>query len=368
MVNAADLERTERGLVDLIYAAMLGESDWQAFLDSLNAEVPGGISTLFFHDEAAAGGAISLGSGLERCDMRAYAEHYAALNPWMRRVAATPLGTGIVGERILPREQFLRTEYYADFLRRGGIEAGIGVTLFRERSCTFLLSTLTARVDPDENEVVATLLTRLAPHLARAFRHYRCGGFGTALAQYGRSLLEAPDLAVLMIGEGARLRSASPAAERLLASGDLVRLGVTGELRLCDRDADALLRALLSRRHQGARQHELRLGGRRLTLIRAETGGVIEFFGGPSVALVIEDRPQALPDAGADALAGRYGLTPAERRVAGGILAGLTLAGIAARGGVSRETVRGQLKAVYAKTGVNSQAALVRLGLAGNAG
>jgi DNA-binding CsgD family transcriptional regulator len=50
-----------------------------------------------------------------------------------------------------------------------------------------------------------------------------------------------------------------------------------------------------------------------------------------------------------------FGLSPAEARVARGIIGGQTLEAIAGDFGVSRETVRSQLKTVLAKTGVKRQ-------------
>ncbi|WP_353183122.1 helix-turn-helix transcriptional regulator [Bosea sp. (in: a-proteobacteria)] len=354
----------ERDLTDLIYAALLGEGSWQAFLDRLNEIVPGGISTLFFHDHGLARGGISLASGLEAGIAEAYAAYYVGVNPWMRNVAATPLRIGIVGERIVPREDFIRTEYYADFLRKREIEAGVGVTLWREETCSFLLSTLTSRIAPEENQQIADLLSRLSPHLVRAFRYYRAGRFGSVAAQFGSSLLESPQIGVVIVGEGMKVRAISPAGERCLAAGTVVGLGPTGKLRLRDDGAALLLRQMLSRSHAGARSRILHLGSHRLTIIRNDSEGENGYFSGPTAALLIEEAQPEATAADIDWLTRRFGLTRAEARVAAGISKGLTLAMIAGQAGISQETVRVQLKAVYAKTGVNSQAALVRLALA----
>ena len=64
-------------------------------------------------------------------------------------------------------------------------------------------------------------------------------------------------------------------------------------------------------------------------------------------------------------LQGLFDLTPAEARVARGIGEGRTVETIAAAFGISRETVRNQLKAVMAKTGLRRQVELAGL-LAGN--
>ena len=63
----------------------------------------------------------------------------------------------------------------------------------------------------------------------------------------------------------------------------------------------------------------------------------------------------------ADLLTGLFDLTPAEARVARAIAGGQTIDEAAAALGVSRETIRTQLRAVLAKTGTTRQAELVRL-------
>jgi DNA-binding CsgD family transcriptional regulator len=60
-----------------------------------------------------------------------------------------------------------------------------------------------------------------------------------------------------------------------------------------------------------------------------------------------------------------FGLTPAEQRLAWGLAQGGSLKTIAAAQNVSINTLRNQLQAIYDKTGVNRQAALVSLLLEG---
>ena len=57
----------------------------------------------------------------------------------------------------------------------------------------------------------------------------------------------------------------------------------------------------------------------------------------------------------------RYGLTAREARVALHLAAGGSVADYAAQYGLSEQTVRTQLKAAFAKTGVNRQSALANL-------
>jgi DNA-binding NarL/FixJ family response regulator len=56
---------------------------------------------------------------------------------------------------------------------------------------------------------------------------------------------------------------------------------------------------------------------------------------------------------------GRYGLTAAETRLASMLMEGLALEQIATRLGVSRNTLRSQLRQIFRKTGTRRQAELV---------
>jgi DNA-binding CsgD family transcriptional regulator len=76
--------------------------------------------------------------------------------------------------------------------------------------------------------------------------------------------------------------------------------------------------------------------------------------------LLLFDEIRAEPP-GTAAWRTRYGLTPAEVRVAESLAAGLSVRAIADRHGVTYETARTQLKAVLSKTGANRQSELVSL-------
>ncbi|BAT61062.1 bacterial regulatory proteins, luxR family [Variibacter gotjawalensis] len=77
------------------------------------------------------------------------------------------------------------------------------------------------------------------------------------------------------------------------------------------------------------------------------------------ICLAVPVVPRDVP--GAELLQGLFDLTPAEARVARAIGAARPIDTIAKALGVSALTVRTQLKAVFAKTGVRGQAELVRL-------
>jgi DNA-binding CsgD family transcriptional regulator len=83
-------------------------------------------------------------------------------------------------------------------------------------------------------------------------------------------------------------------------------------------------------------------------------------FLGARVLLTFADLgPKPGPDPGL--LASLFGLTAAEARLASRLAGGAALNEVAAQLGISRETARNQLKAVFAKTETHRQAELVAL-------
>lgn len=360
--NLAELEALADELIETIHAALLGETGWQSFIDRLNAIAPGALSTLFFHDAAGKGGAVAYLAGIEGREtaLAAYEAYYSKRNPWMRRVAATPLGTGIIGEQIVPRDAFNGSEYYNDYVRPNGLETGIGLTIFKDERCYFVLSTLTDDRDIDRNLARAGLFTRIAPALDRAFRYYRSDAYRAAAMELGDGIAAAENLGLLLVDDAMRVVKASPLGESALSAGNVVGLGPLGRVRLCDPGAQAVLQAMLDRRAGGASgdvHTDARLG---IRLIRVGGTAAAQYFAGPMVAILIGDAA-GRPVIDASQLARLYSLTPAELRVVSAIVAGDGITRIAEAAGVSRETVRSQLKSVYAKTGTHSQADIVRL-------
>jgi DNA-binding CsgD family transcriptional regulator len=96
-----------------------------------------------------------------------------------------------------------------------------------------------------------------------------------------------------------------------------------------------------------------------LQLIALRALGVGVFPGAAAILIVIPVLPRPVPNP--EILRGLFGLSPAEARVARGIATRQTIDVIADRCGVSRETVRSQLKTVLAKTGTKRQVDLAVL-------
>ena len=354
-------------LVGEIYAALLGDRSWQAFVDSLCGVLPNGKATLFYHDVAAGTGAFTINSGFDQASIDAYSRYYAARNLWMPKAASRPLNVGVRAEQMLPRAQLLRSEFYADYLRPMGIETAVGVTVFRDNGCNFMLSVVCGEASDDEMESAAALLQTLAPHLRQAFSYYRrTGGIASGLIAMDAAI-SALGIAIVSVGADRRVRWANAAGQHLVAVGDPIGTDACGRIASTHGALrEAIDQALAAAaRGQCARQTAVTLRAvdpaqplTRVTLVVPALSSSDLFFAGPCVVLIIETLGSRRESA-EDVLRAAYALTPSEASFACDLADGDSLTEVAARRGITRETARTHLKHIFAKMGVGRQAELV---------
>jgi DNA-binding CsgD family transcriptional regulator len=358
--------RSQR-LIDLVYAALLGESSWQAFLGELSAALPNGKATMFYHDAHASAGALQLSSGMDAGLTAEYEKHYARINPWMHGATTRPLGRAVIADSMLPRSELTRTEFFNDFLQPRDVHTGIGVTLRREEACNFLLSVISADVEEADAREVVDCVQAVVPHLQRAFDYYRRGQVGLLgfLSDNGLGPLR---VGVLHLGPRLKVHQANSIARQLSETSQCFRIDCSGRFRCCDASllgfieaalaawpsgSGASLRTFLVRRHGS----ELPL---RMTVLAPRQECDQAYFRGPECILLVED-PQLDLGPAVEEFGVFYRLTSAERRVVLGLASGLTVEQVAAEAGTSIGTIRVQLKQVFGKTGLRRQADLIRL-------
>jgi DNA-binding CsgD family transcriptional regulator len=363
-----DARHRAADLVGEIYAALLGNGSWQAFIDNLSRALPNGKATLFYHDVAVRTGAFSLTSEFDPASVEAYGRYYAALNPWMAKAACRPLDLGVRAEQMLPRAELRRTEFYADFLRPQGVESAVGVTVFREQGRNFMLSVACGLVSDEEMDCAAALLGQLAPHLRQAFTCYRRVGGVTSGHVALDAASDALGVAIVALGRDRRVRWTNAAGRSLLARGDPIGANARGSVQaahgavrdVIDWGIAAAIRGEGAARTSIAVRTENGLLAARLTCVVPALTPAERLFAGPCVVLLIETGAAgALP--AEETLRTTFALTPSEARFACALADGASVTEAAARHGISRETARTHLKRIFAKMGVGHQAALVAM-------
>lgn len=348
-------------LIDLIYAAMLGEASWQMFLDQLSASSPGGCSVLFSYDEIREEGFVGLYAGCEDDVVDSFESYYSALNPLAPHCAVRKPGIGLISHEIYPQEKLIRTEYYNDFMLKIGLKSAAGCTIAKDVDRTFVISTVTVDDEPEIISPIADQFTRIAPHLKRAADFYRKGPKLQAMTELGGSLFDAVHIGMMVIGEGRRVKAISDTMQRAIRETSPIQVSPVGRISLPDENANVVLNQMLQRAYLGPKSVSFPCRGGQLTLVHVRKDRLSFYFEGPTVILLYERSQQPGDGFDLEGFSAVHGLTFAERRALDGLLSGMNAGEIAESAGLSRETIRSQMKGLYLKTGVHSEAELLRV-------
>lgn len=353
-------------LIDRIYEAATLPELWPSVLDDVTRVGRGHFTAMF-----------SLGNGnwhwLASEDGVRISEDYLA-EGWPQRTdrmerLLSARHAGFVGDLdVYTREEMDNEPVFTEFHRPRGLGWG-AATVIPVPSGDMLIVDVERRFEtgPVEPETIQRL-DILRPHLARA-------GLVSARLAFERArttalTLELIGLPAAVLSHDLRLLSANPRLEAMMPT---VVLDRRRRVALANPAADALLAAALMRL---ARPADTAGGVCSIPIPACEDrppyivhivpirrGAHDVFYSASAVLVVTPVVPAEV--ATADVLQGLFDLTPAEARIARCISERQTIESIAAAVGVSRETVRTQLKAVLAKTGTARQGDLAAL-LAGS--
>ncbi len=162
-------------------------------------------------------------------------------------------------------------------------------------------------------------------------------------------------LAILLLTHELSLRSANMNGWALLRDRRLFSLA-GGKVQPSTPQMSSFMRTLLARANDEGYRAVLPDEGGGLIFSSRRVG--VDASSDPLFLIASRARDLAEPLHGAEVMH-IFGLTSAEARVALRLAVGLSLAEIADESGVSVNTVRAQLRSIYAKTGVTKQSELV---------
>lgn len=360
-----------------LYGSLLDDTSLHAGLHGIGEAFRSHFTALHYEELAACRAGMEIFGEIHRQqfdDMSAdYAARWAGQNLWVERGVPVLLREGwAVGDHVLSERELRQSEYFIHFLRVADIRHGLGILLQNDGAESMALVSLN-RSDSigdftqDEQDAVAAL----RPHLVNAYAIHRRLQALRERAESLRASFDQIPLAMLLLGIDGQVVEHNAEAARLLAGGHGVRLGACGRLEL----TDPVPRAALA----GALQ---RLG----IPSRPPLPEAVMIPAGPHAlegALVLQ--VCALPSASTLAPRARLVafLAPVNRRLQAKVAlrllqltfdltpteATVTLAlrdhhdplHVGAELGLAISTVRTHLKHVFAKTGTDSQRALLRL-------
>ena len=355
-------------LVGLIYDAALGSSVYPVMLNRLADALSARCGVIGSRNSSTNATAMTA----PRTDpeyLRSFTEYWAERAFIWKGLTKLPVGTVMVREMIISRDEFCRTDYYNEWCKPLGVEATIAASLLVEGPLTTVVAAYRPYAKGDFDATETRLFVELIPHLQRAVQlQMRLAGVD-GLPEGSVGILNRLQQGVILVDGEARVIFANRAAEGMLRAGRGLFLGRDGLRAEIPAETRRLRRAIAdcAKPHAGlggagghlriSREH-----GVSLTVLVAPYHVGLSWIDvvRPRAILFITD-PETTADVRRQRLGEDFGLTPAEAAVAAEVVKADGLQAVSGRLGISLETVRTHLAHVFDKTCTRRQAELIRL-------
>lgn len=345
-------------LLGELYATATDFGRWNTVIDMLT-RYSGCVNANFTQLNLNSSFYRSVGN-LDDAVQATYSDYYHAVNPVWPVVFNAPAGSVNTDEMVLRKDDFLRGEFFNDWVRPQGVYTSLTIAANSLNEGQSFLGLYSPREFTD-GEV--EFFRRLAPHVVKAVsishRIMRLERNG----RFDRQLLDGVATGVVVVDMTARVIFANARARSLFGpmSPFMIR---HGRLQMANpRDVGTLARAIAACIGSGL--------GTSLNISRSPpawplrltitAGAMVPTGHGsekPVATILIEDQTPANPQP--DLIRQRFGLTQTEAQIAAAIASGLGIDGTAKVTGISRNTVRAHLRSIYQQTHTHSQAELIK--------
>jgi DNA-binding CsgD family transcriptional regulator len=353
--------------IDLAYQAALEPSLWPSVL-AATAESLQASRALILYAGSSSNSIVASQDDEPLTD--SYFSEFKVINP-IQQVLDRSWGQvrppAYSDQDLVPRPDLVRSDFYAGFLRPADMCSILMLPL--GNPCTATVNIFRGHNAQAFERREIELGGRMQRSLSHAWTMGERLGAQRTVDEALADFIDRLPGAVLLVGADGRIAHASAAAQTVLAARDGLS-APAGILEAATLPARAQLRRLIGqataadaeRRAGGAMSMPRPSGKRPLAVQVAPARGepALNAYTAP-LALVCVSDPETQPRLAIDRLRELFGLTSAESRVALALLEGMSLRETAESTDVSFETVRNQLTSIFAKTGVNRQAALVGL-------
>ena len=360
LAEAAPGYSHDPGLLATLFASLMDDAPWAAFLDHLSRVARATWATLILTPRAADRPGLFVTPGADPAVGRDYSRRLFASDPF----------TGLPDGRVTHFRDFVssdtrqRNAAYLAFLEQTSSDEVLGVDI-RENDGVELRLRLTRAPDqPPFTARDAADLESLVPHLRIALQLFDRLSTGQTEQQIYAGAIEQMAVGIIMLDRHGKVLRLNPRATTLLAEQDGIAL-YGGTIALDDPALRRLLRERLAR-PDDATPLTLRIerpsgrGNLLLVVGSANAPEHVAASGGPAMVMFLND-PVHAPRVSPEAIRDLLGLTHSEATIAAHIAGGVSLADTATRLGISPNTVRAHLRAIFAKTGVKRQSQLVHL-------
>ena len=358
-------------LTDDIYGAILDKSRWLDVLRQTTQFVGAQAGVLLWRSEVSgAADPVYYSFGIESRYAESYVEH-AKLDPLMVAMFSREIGDVASATELVPRSVFVESRFYKDWALPQGWARSVHVNLDKSPTSFVYLSLWRSGTGGSVGWPAMDRLRLLASHLRRAVLVRKFVDRHTAEAATLGDTLDGIGPGLFFVNADAHILEANANGRAMLEQGTLVRAH-GGRLVPADRDAEQGLTEILCGFESGNAASSVRPASVLLSTRAGEpfvahvvplTEGVRRSAGSAytAVAAVFVQKASFELPSSREIIGKSYKLTPTELRV---LLAIVEVGGVpkvSEAMGISVSTVKTHLRRLFAKTGTDRQADLVKL-------
>jgi len=356
--------------IEHLYDAVLDSAKWSAALASTSRFVGGGAANLLWQDTATNESAVFHSWNENPEYAKLYSEKYASLNPYYPALAFIDIGKVVAGGDLIPHEQFRQTRFYQEWLRPQNFIDVIGANLDRNGTRTSFFSVRRHDDHGIADEDTRQRCALVVPHVRRAVAIGKVVERAHVHQRALENVIDRVPTAAAVVTAAGRIIFANRKAEDHFRQKKLV-FCQEGVFRAANPAADQALKESFAAAERG----DVALGeqGIKVTLsIGGDAKHVAHVlplasdarqssFADRGAAALFVDEVSAAKASPSETISRRFGLTPSEMRVLAVVLRQGGLREISHCLGISVATVKTHLNHIFAKTGTQRQADLLRL-------
>jgi len=294
-----------------------------------------------------------------------YDSYYSKVNVWLDNSKDLPVGKIITSDQLFPTQQFVKTEFYNDWLKpQGHFHALVG-HIPKQDTLAVRLSMFKTKQQSFSADETA-LLARLMPHLRRSCMIYKKLFEVKSVQTANAELLNRLPIGVILFDDAGKAVFVNEMAVSLIRSSNDFGLNATGHCVTGNVKQTRALNQLISRAAELGQSNAMSLYRNNsnqplsASVVSLQNQPLPLVGSVPVVALFIGDPDMPL-DLEDTLLTHCYGLSPSEAKLATALLRGQTQNDYAQLCGISNNTVKTQLKQVLAKTGTHRQTELIQM-------
>jgi DNA-binding CsgD family transcriptional regulator len=358
-------------LIGEIYDAILDRAQWIEAIDKAAQFVGAQAGALIWRNPICRAVNIIHAFGIEPGYVELYRKHYAKLDPTTGPMLLRDVGDVASTTDLLPHGELVKTCFYREWLQPQRFVDMLQANL--DKSPTEVVHLCFMRKDDSGmiDNATRDRLRLIIPHMRRAVLVGELVDRTTAQAATFGDALDGICAGLFLVDGAGQIVHANASGQAMLAQGVLLR-GHGDKLLSHDTNAaeglhDILSAAARDRTDAGPRGGAVPLtgrdGGHYVAHVLSLTAGARRQVGADdsAVAAVFVQRASLdLPSPQA-AIGKLYKLTPTELRVLSGIVHVGGVPEVALAMGISVSTVKTHLRRLFAKTGTDRQADLVKL-------